>query len=305
MTTYTVSGFVLEENNKGDVTGIRDSSLEIVLKDSVKSLSYRVTGSDSEDQPTVTWAGTYNAIIDGEVDLLGPGSDPDLFTNKVLEVSWNSGSKSAFVANFYDETKQESYVFAIGGDELPTFSNVSQFQNFFSGATLSQPSKSSGFGPRTDIDLGDFPDVGTTQADLILGTGGQDMFNAGRGRDKVYGKGGADDLSGGNGNDKLFGQSGNDKLNGGTGNDILVGGKGADNYIFKGKFGDDVIRDFAADNNLEDIDLRGVNGITGFKDLKSNHMSQKGDDVLINAGTNSIRLEDVDLSDLQANDFLF
>lgn len=141
--------------------------------------------------------------------------------------------------------------------------------------------------------------------DLLKGGSAKDNLNGFNGADEVFGRAGNDILSGGKGSDKVFGGNGNDKINGGAGNDIQTGGKGADDFIFKGAFGKDVIKDFASKNNAEDIDLSGVSQINGYQDLKNNHMSQKGDDVLIKAGVNSIRLEDVDISDLDAQDFLF
>ena len=85
----------------------------------------------------------------------------------------------------------------------------------------------------------------------------------------------------------------------------MRGGGGADDFIFKGKFGRDVIKDFNAQNHKEDIDLSGVKPIKNFRDLSNNHMSQDGDDVLIEAGQNKIVLKSVELSELDAGDFLF
>jgi len=151
--------------------------------------------------------------------------------------------------------------------------------------------------------------------DTIYAGGGADRIFAGNGNDKLLGGGGGDKLGGGNGNDVLYGENGNDILLGGAGNDILVGGpgrdkmtggKGADKFVFYNKSGVDTITDFAARNNAEKIDLDRVDAITGFKDLKNNHMSQVGDNVVIDdhAGTKIILL-DTDLGDLGRFDFIF
>jgi hypothetical protein len=42
---------------------------------------------------------------------------------------------------------------------------------------------------------------------------------------------------------RLVGNAGNNRLNGGGGQDTLEGGNGADTYVFKGRFGSDVVRD--------------------------------------------------------------
>lgn len=320
MTTYTLSGFVLEENSGGDILGIRDATFEIVAKDSTDGVSYTITGTSIDDEPTITWGddGIFGALIDGSID---PGEDEEQFTNQVIEVSWDSGT--SYVANFYDEYNFESYVFVIGGDDLPDFADLDAFLDFFGGVTLTPATGESGFGENTEISFAGFPDVAVTEHDVIYGTGardviasglgndkiygltGNDLLNGGVGRDKLFGQGGADKLLGGGGRDVLSGQNGGDTLNGGKGNDVLIGGQGADVFVFAGSFGKDVIRDFNANSNLEDIDLSGVKSIKGFFDLKNNHMTQEGDDVLITAGLNTILLQDVDLADLNNGDFLF
>ncbi len=169
--------------------------------------------------------------------------------------------------------------------------------------------------------------------DIIRGLGGNDNLFSGDGKDKLYGNFGNDILDGGlggdlirggNGSDKVIGNKGNDKLfgdagkdilkgglnkdvlDGGTENDVLTGGGGADKFVFKDGYGRDKITDFAANNNLEDISLRAVTAIKGFVDLKNNHMSQVGTNVIIddNAGT-EIVLVGIDLADLHKADFIF
>ena len=90
------------------------------------------------------------------------------------------------------------------------------------------------------------------------------------------------------------------------GNDLLVGGTGSDDFIFRDGDGNDTIRDFDANNNAEDIILRGVTGITSFADLSANHMSQVGTSVVIEDGAGlTITLLNVDIADLGAGDFIF
>ena len=127
-----------------------------------------------------------------------------------------------------------------------------------------------------------------------------------KGNDTILGDGGNDDLSGSGGADILKGGAGKDTLNGGNGNDRLSGNKGDDRFVFEDKFGKDVITDFSARNRKEKIDLSDVTAITSMKDLRADHMSQKGDDVVIKVGKNNrITLEDVDMAQLDASDFIF
>lgn len=142
--------------------------------------------------------------------------------------------------------------------------------------------------------------------DILNGGRGQDLVWGGSGNDTLRGEAGRDKLFGQNGRDKLFGADGNDILNGGKGRDVLTGGKGADDFVFGNKFGKNVITDFDATNNFEDIDLSAVSRIKGFYDLKNNHMAQDGSNVVIDDHNGTqITLLNVDLGDLHKADFLF
>lgn len=95
---------------------------------------------------------------------------------------------------------------------------------------------------------------GNNKAQDLTGTSGKEVFNVGKGNDKVDGGGGNDVIRGGTGNDnlkggagkdKLFGGAGKDRLDGGKGNDRMTGDGGADKFVFNG--GKDVILDFEDD----------------------------------------------------------
>ncbi|MGJ8690827.1 MAG: calcium-binding protein [Gammaproteobacteria bacterium] len=186
---------------------------------------------------------------------------------------------------------------------------------------------------------------GGNQADNLLGGSGDDTLLGGNGLDRLFGEGDDDFLSGWQGNDALFGQNGNDtlvgqqdndRLDGGSGNDWLDGGTeedflsggagfdtliassgndtlrgdfNADTFVFYdsgGGFGQDIILDFDANNNFERVDLSRVASINNFSDLMSNHISQVGSNVLIDAGgNNTITLVNVTINDLDNVDFIF
>ncbi|MFT7595377.1 MAG: Ca2+-binding RTX toxin-like protein [Paracoccaceae bacterium] len=194
------------------------------------------------------------------------------------------------------------------------------------GATVTENDIITGNGAANKFD-------GGLGSDKISGLGGNDVLSGGRGNDtlkggngadrmhgntkndRLYGDGGNDTLNGDSGNDKLYGGTGNDKLiggagmdvlNGGKGNDVLIGRSGPDVFVFQNKSGRDQILDFNATNDLEDINLKAVANITGFVDLKNNHMSQVGNDVVIDDGAGTeITLQNVALSDLGKADFIF
>ncbi|GHF53261.1 calcium-binding protein [Seohaeicola zhoushanensis] len=151
--------------------------------------------------------------------------------------------------------------------------------------------------------------------DTIHAGGGNDRIFLGDGNDTAFGGRGKDKLAGGNGNDELRGEQGADILLGGAGFDILIGGigddrlsggRGADKFVFFNRGGDDTITDFNTNLKGEKIDLSGVTRITGLFDLRNNHATQVGADVVIDdhAGT-TITLLNTDLADLGRGDFIF
>lgn len=130
------------------------------------------------------------------------------------------------------------------------------------------------------IDLLPTPIIGTSKAetltgtpgnDLIMGLEGADRINGNNGDDCILGGSGADSINGNNGSDAIFGEQHADTIHGNNGNDLIVGGTGAD--TLKGENGEDhLIGNEAADTldggNQNDVlegneaadTLRGGNG---------------------------------------------
>lgn len=161
----------------------------------------------------------------------------------------------------------------------------------------------------TDLDLAQGTNIddlpGYVNA-MINGTNGVDYISAGLNDDAVDAGAGDDKIWGGSGSDTIDGGGGDDMIAGNRGNDVLTGSSGADTFVFEGNFGNDVVTDFNRNQAGEVIDLAGVYGITDWQDLKGNHLSEDGNDVIINDGNgNAIRLEDVHFNPLNAGDFVF
>lgn len=153
---------------------------------------------------------------------------------------------------------------------------------------------------------------GGLSADTILGGGDSDILNGDEANDNLTGGGGSDRLNGGTGNDILNGDSSSDILNGGSGadiingggsNDVLTGGSGADTFTFNLGTGIDRITDFENDIDLIDFsNFALANDITDVMDVAF----QIGSSVrLIFNAANVIILEDTNLTDLSASDFIF
>ncbi|MEM8686310.1 MAG: calcium-binding protein [Pseudomonadota bacterium] len=114
----------------------------------------------------------------------------------------------------------------------------------------------------------------------------------------------SDLLIGSDGDNLLNGGGGNDVLSGGLGNDALLGGEGIDTFVFVDNFGVDVILDFYAHPSGEKVDLSAVSEITDFDDLKNNHLVTEEGSAVIVDGQNKIVLKNVQVSDLDVDNFV-
>jgi Ca2+-binding RTX toxin-like protein len=123
----------------------------------------------------------------------------------------------------------------------------------------------SGEGPQIGADVDDettpptagAAQTGTPQADLLMGTAGDDNIIAFAGDDVAMGNGGADAISageggdfvsGGNGRDVIFAGAGDDQVLAGADNDIVYGDAGADRIF--GDQGNDLITAGAGDDTV-------------------------------------------------------
>jgi len=95
---------------------------------------------------------------------------------------------------------------------------------------------------------GDETITGTSGSDLIASFGGTDTVNALAGNDKILGGAGVDTLNGGDDNDHLYGYAGADTLNGNAGDDLIYGGK--DDDTIDGDAGDDSLYGEAGDDTI-------------------------------------------------------
>ncbi len=122
----------------------------------------------------------------------------------------------------------------------------------------------------------------------------------------LNGSSGANDmLIGTNGNDVLNAGAGDDIILGLTGNDTLTGGTGNDHFVFTKGSGADTITDFAGGAGTSDvIELKGM-GFTSFADVRASAF-QAADGVHIDLHNgDSLVLTGVALASLNADDFLF
>lgn len=141
--------------------------------------------------------------------------------------------------------------------------------------------------------------------DILMGGGRSDRIYGGADHDTLVGGGHQDFLYGGSGNDHLQGGDGDDVLMGQQGNDVLTGGAGSDKFVFSA--GTDVISDFDAIDDLERVDLRPADGLESFNDLVSRGYLAVSDAnvVITDEAGNVLILENINVADLDARDFIF
>ncbi|KUJ76298.1 hypothetical protein AVO45_13430 [Ruegeria marisrubri] len=124
----------------------------------------------------------------------------------------------------------------------------------------------------------------------------------GSGGDQLITAEGDDVLDGGIGNDDLRGGEGSDTLIGGLGNDTLTGGGGNDIFVKRPGESDDVITDFTKGATVLEGDKIDISGY-GFA-FGEVAFSPEAGGLRIILGTDSILLQGVGVSALEASDFI-
>lgn len=161
---------------------------------------------------------------------------------------------------------------------------------------------------------GDDTLLGNAGADVMNGAAGNDTLNGGTGADTLNGgsgtdilNGGADNdsLNGGADNDTLAGGSGDDIMEGGAGNDLLSGGAGADQFVFRGASGADVVSDFSAGVGAGDTISFRTDLFADFNEVKAHTANDGMGNCIISKDGVSITLTGVIKGDLAADDFVF
>ena len=159
--------------------------------------------------------------------------------------------------------------------------------------------------------------TGSAFDDALYGDGTDNVLEGATGADTLVGRDGADHLQGGAGEDILNGGAGADTLSGGSGFDLILGGAGddlltggsdsADRFVFQDGFGNDTLSDFDAGDAMEQLVLSSLSAVsfTTYANFEADHLSTDGADVILTAGSDTLRLQNTSISDLDAADFVF
>ncbi len=135
---------------------------------------------------------------------------------------------------------------------------------------------------KRDYDAGDYEFItfstecvfeindGSDEAELFLGTEGNDNINGGDGNDNIIGdwdgEGGDDQLYGDEGDDRVWGDDGDDTLDGGNGNDLVYGGDGNDS-ISAGDGNDEIHCDGGSDSIMGGIGNDTIYSESGYSQI--------------------------------------
>jgi Ca2+-binding RTX toxin-like protein len=111
--------------------------------------------------------------------------------------------------------------------------------------------------------------------------------------------GGANQLAGGKGDDRLVGAAGDDRLEGGEGADRLEGGEGSDSFVFKDRWGDDAIIDFADGHDAIQLDAPAYAQL----DQALENAVQNGADAVLAFDGGTITLANTNIANITHDDF--
>ncbi|MCV6586076.1 MAG: hypothetical protein OIF47_11125, partial [Marinibacterium sp.] len=121
--------------------------------------------------------------------------------------------------------------------------------------------------------------------------------------DTLVAGGGVTMLAGGDGNDSLAGSTSADRLSGDAGNDTLAGAAGDDIFVLAPGQGDDTILDFEKGVDASSGDKIDVSAyLVNFAQIR--FTTQGANDLLVEIGNETVLLENVSVSALDASDFI-
>ena len=293
MTTYTLSGFLMDwqdttgDGNEDTLT-LGTSKFKMVAKDKQDSFTYEVSADpvDNGDLPQVT----LNGLNPYSIKLNGQDFDGQNMGTSIGEIHWGTGNATQLLSF---GSNGASHLFVVGGVQMPTFTSEADVDAFSTTATYFGVVTSGPLREGLEILFKDLGGVSVTQNDRIFGTAANEVFAGGIGRDKIFGNAG---------NDRIFGGKGKDLIDGGRGQDALVGGANQDIFLFRNKYGKDVIRDFTDNVDTLKLDDGLWNGDLTRKQVLKKFASIVDGDLVLDFGKHELTLENFDSTGALLND---
>jgi Ca2+-binding RTX toxin-like protein len=272
--------------------------------DGVTALNFQAGAQTLRLASAVLADGDFDGTIDNylagdTIDLLGIGLATSATLNASNLLTISGGSSGPITLQLDASEDYTGFVFRLksdgnGGTTITLGKNV----NGGNGNDLLN-----GGAGDDDLSGGNGDDILTAGAgnDTLSGGNGNDILNGDAGNDSLSGGNGDDVMDGGAGNDDLSGGNGDDILIGGTGHDVMTGGNGSDLFVFEAGFGLDTVTDFHGSDHIQfHSDL-----FHDFQAVLAASQQVGGDTVITLDAANTITLHNVQLTSLQANDFLF
>lgn len=208
----------------------------------------RSADADTEQDPDATVNLVLNAVA-GDDGYTHHGSDTALLVEAPGVLANDPGASTATLLSgpsrgTLDLNDDGSFTYQPAEDQVGTVSFTYTSSDDSGGSSVATATITIGAGCRGQAATvtgtsGADRLKGTSGNDVIAGLGGNDSVNAGAGHDVMCGGSGNDKLKGEAGADHLAGGSGDDDLNGDVGDDTMLGGNGADSL--HGDAGGDVL----------------------------------------------------------------
>ena len=236
-TSYTYSQVLVNNSLTSDVYAYVDSIVddyEVVAEAVISAIMTKSnTYVDSELSNFTTYTGFAQSLTQLNSGLKGLDVSQIVGTNISNDGTYSSGQSAATLLTAV-EGKVDTLV-TLAADTVADILGTDTNANF----------------PNANVIIGtDGNDTitGTSGSDLIASFNGTDTVNGAAGNDKILGGSGVDTINGGDNDDHIYGYAGSDILAGDADNDKILGGLGDD--TIRGGAGDDDLRGEAGNDTI-------------------------------------------------------
>lgn len=250
MATFTFFGFVIESLGGGTYQFVERSNIETVWSNEQDPVITYSLLNVTNGLPAVAVDQTFSEARVGGTSLnLDPIFSQSGDEERFGQIEWddNGTAKTTVMYTLFDAEAGYVYLFAVGGDRLPSIFSDAEFQAWDSTIT-GFFGASSPFAPGDEIDLFSNRFNAFSLDDLFNAPATGASFDGGWGDDILFGNDAADSLQGGDDDDLLYGRQSNDTLEGDAGEDTIFGGQGND--LINGGSDHDTLRGEAGSDRM-------------------------------------------------------
>ncbi len=239
MTTYTLTGY-RTGYDQDNPNGLTSATVSFVMAPGASTLSYSHAGEVLNENGVLSAnlgvADLYSISFDANEAGNWGGRELETLNTFFVQLDWTDGgvSRTSYVAMVEAQSPWggnfTEYFFQIGGDALPSFTSLSQFDAFAAQVTgISNIPSSHPLGPGQAVSLSALPGVSVSENDIVdagsyrdNGSSLHNVFDLGDGADEIFTDIDGVTLNGGAGDDWLQVANADVTVNGGDGTDILA-----------------------------------------------------------------------------------